>query len=202
MNNKLIIVFVVIAAFLSSFANAENIDPYQTQAQYAWSENSGWLNFAPNAGSGVHIYSDHLEGYVWGENIGWINLSPSNYGGVYNDGAGNLSGYAWGENVGWINFNPQVFGDSTHYGVVIGADGKLSGWAWGENIGWIRFDDTKDYNVRVCVVSLDDLYNFSDQWLTTSSPADLDDSGNVDIADFGIFANYWQEYCPDNWGLK
>jgi hypothetical protein len=44
-------------------------------------------------------------GLVWAENIGWINLSPVSYGGVFNDGAGNLSGYAWGENVGWINFN-------------------------------------------------------------------------------------------------
>ena len=59
-------------------------------------------------------------------------MSPVSYGGVANDGAGNLSGYAWGENVGWINFAP------TGGGVTIGTDGVFDGWAWGENIGWIH----------------------------------------------------------------
>ena len=202
MNNKLIIVFVVITAFLSSFANAENIDPYQTQAQYAWSENAGWLNFAPNTGGGVHVYSDHLEGYVWAENIGWINLSPSNYGGVYNDGAGNLSGYAWGENVGWVNFNPRVPGSRIHYGVTIDSNGKFSGYAWGENIGWIRFASGNTSTVRTCMVGLEDLNNLAEYWLTSDPAADLDSSGNVDNRDLGIFSSYWFDYCPNNWQLK
>ena len=62
------------------------------------------------------------------------NLSP-NYGGVVNDGDGNLSGYAWGENVGWINFAPMGGG------VTIDDEGKFDGWAWGENIGWIHFNN-------------------------------------------------------------
>ena len=67
--------------------------------------------------------------------MGWINLSPTNYGGVTNDGSGNLGGYAWGENVGWINFNP------TGGGVTIDNEGNFDGWAWGENIGWIHFQN-------------------------------------------------------------
>src|SRR3990172_891230 len=70
--------------------------------------------------------------YAYGENVGHLNLKPASYGGVANDGAGNLSGYAWGENVGWINFAP------TGGGVTIGSDGVFDGWAWGENIGWIH----------------------------------------------------------------
>lgn len=45
-----------------------------------------------------------LSGYAWSENAGWINFAPSG-GGVTVDTAGNLKGYAWGENLGWISFN-------------------------------------------------------------------------------------------------
>ena len=87
-----------------SVGYAENIDPYDDDSQYAYGENVGWLNFEPGEGPGVTVSKTQLTGYVWAENVGWINLSPASYGGVLNDGSGNLSGYAWGENVGWINF--------------------------------------------------------------------------------------------------
>lgn len=118
---------------------AENIDPLVTDSQYAYQENTGWMNAEPqgNGGPGVTVYADRLEGYIWSENIGWINLSPVSYGGVGNDGEGNLDGYAWSENTGWINFAP------TGGGVAIDIfTGKFSGWAWGENIGWINFNLT------------------------------------------------------------
>ncbi|KAB2834123.1 MAG: hypothetical protein F9K48_06920, partial [Candidatus Brocadia sp.] len=116
---------------------AENIDPYNDGSQYAYGENVGFLNFEPddNGGSGAEVTSSRVTGYVWQENADWINLSPSNYGGVLNDGNGNLSGYAWGENVGWINFNP------TGGGVTIDENGNFNGYAWGENIGWIHFQN-------------------------------------------------------------
>ncbi len=183
---------------------AENIDPYEDGSQYAYGENVGWLNFEPNAGDGVQVESDVLTGFVWAENIGWINLSPSTYGGIANDGTGNLSGYAWGENVGWINVNPVVSGDPTDYGVKIDSDGNFSGWAWGENIGWIHLQSTSPvaYGVQACVVTLDDLQNFASYWLGTNSAADLDPTGSVDMADYSIFASYWQDFCPDGWQLK
>jgi hypothetical protein len=102
---------------------------------YAWAENAGWINFAPNAGPGVTVTSSTLSGYAWSENFGWIALAPGRGGGVLNSGNGTLSGYAWGENAGWINFAPAFGG-----GVGIdGATGQFSGYAWGENVGWINF---------------------------------------------------------------
>jgi hypothetical protein len=120
----------------------QGIDP---EHKFAWSENTGWLNFKPSHGE-VSVYATHLEGYVWGENIGWIRLgthigggehtyqnnAPDNFG--VNRTGNQLSGYAWGENIGWINFGPS----SHHDGVRIDlTTGDFSGYAWGENIGWI-----------------------------------------------------------------
>ena len=120
----------------------ENIDPDDEDAQYAWAENVGWLNLEPSQGPGVTVADLAVTGYIWAENIGWINLSPASYGGVANDGSGNLSGYAWGENVGWINFNP------TYGGVTIDPEGTIDGWAWGENIGWIRLQYSMNLSIE------------------------------------------------------
>ena len=74
--------------------------------RYAWTENTGWLNFGTTEGN-VHITDSALTGYIWAENIGWISLNCSNDNScstvdykVSNDGEGTLSGYAWGENIG------------------------------------------------------------------------------------------------------
>ena len=194
------IIKLLCAMLVAAGANcfAENIDPYDDGSQHAYGENVGWLNFEPS-GSGVQVYSDHVEGYVWAENIGWINLYPTNYGGVLNDGNGNLSGCAWGENVGWINFGP------TYGGVVIDNQGAFSGYAWGENIGWINFSLTSlsAYNVQACKVNLDDLANFLAEWLESGSvPGNLDGTGDVDLNDYSILASYFMDYCPDAWPLK
>jgi len=119
-----------------SCACGENIDPDNDGSQYAYGENVGWLNFEPDNTTpnvGATVSNTSVTGYAWAENIGWINLAPVAFGGVLNDGWGNLSGYAWAENVGWINFSPN------YGGVKIDPDGTFNGWAWGENIGWIHF---------------------------------------------------------------
>jgi hypothetical protein len=130
---------------LEAFA-ASNID---TSNKYAWSSNSGWVNFN-DANGGVTVYSDHLEGYAWAGNIGWIRLGTYTGGGTYtyantsqtdygvnHDGAGNLSGYAWSSHVGWINFNP------THSQVTIDlGTGDFDGYAYAANVGWIHFQNT------------------------------------------------------------
>lgn len=111
--------------------------------KYAWSENTGWLNFGPTNG-GVTVYPPYLSGYLWQQNIGWIKLGANAGGpyantgatdwGVNRDSAGNLSGYAWSEAMGWINFAPA------HGGVAINTvSGAFDGYAWGANIGWTRF---------------------------------------------------------------
>ncbi len=195
---------------------AENIDPYDDGSQYAYGENIGWVNFEPNVTGpnvGAQVGGDGVTGFVWAENIGWISLSCENTNscgsvdyGVVNDGAGNLSGYAWAENVGWINFDPNVPGDANHYGVAIDEDGNFDGWAYGENIGWIHFRSAGPaaYGVRVCVVALDDLANFADDWLVSGAdvPADLSGDSDVDFEDYGMFAWWWRGYCPDGWQLK
>jgi hypothetical protein len=182
---------------------AGNIDPYQEDSKYAYGENVGWLNFDPSQGPGVIVGDGKVIGYLWQENIGWINLSPTHYGGVAYDSQWRLSGYAWSENQGWINFNPTVPGDHTRYGVVIDGQGNFNGWAYGENIGWIRFDAAQSWNVRMCIVKLDDLTNFASYWLQSGdSPANLDAVGTVEMTDYAIFASWWQDFCPDGWRLK
>jgi hypothetical protein len=179
---------------------AENIDPYEHDSQYAYGENVGWLNFEPSGGPGVTVSKTQLTGYIWAENVGWVNLSPASYGGVVNDGAGNLSGYGWGENVGWINFSPA------YGGVTIDPDGSFSGWAWGENIGWLNFSSAElyGYSVKVCIVNFEDLANFVGDWLDSGVglPGDLSGDDDVDFIDYSIFADYWLDYCPDSWTLK
>jgi hypothetical protein len=198
-----LVISVFTILVLTSVASAENIDPYEDGSQYAWGENIGWVDFEPNLvdpNVGATVTSEKLTGFIWAENIGWINLSPENYGGVSNDSAGNLSGYAWGENVGWINFGPS------YGGVTIDGEGNFDGWAWGENIGWINFQsaDLYGYNVMACKVNLDDVANFVVDWLVsdTGLPGDLSGNDEVDFVDYSILADYWLDYCPDDWPLK
>lgn len=193
------IVLPAVLMFSPAVASAENIDPQNSGNQYAWGENIGWVNFEPAAGDGVQVSSSAVKGLLWCENIGWINLSPRRYGGVVNDGAGNLSGFAWGENVGWINFRPVVDGDRNDYGVKIDAQGRFYGWAWGENIGWINFSIADSY-VAACKVGIGHLAMFASEWLgDVTSNANLDGSGNVGLTDFNILASYWLDFCPDAW---
>ncbi|MCX5905308.1 MAG: hypothetical protein NTV89_17980 [Proteobacteria bacterium] len=138
--------------FCHNAARAENIDPNDDGAQWAWGENVGWFNFDPVQGIGVTVGDSNVTGWVWTENIGWINLSPQQYSGVTNDGSGKLGGWVWGENVGWISFS-CLNTDScatVDYGVTINADGKFDGYAWGENIGWVNFEllSQPDYRVQ------------------------------------------------------
>ncbi|HBG26149.1 MAG: hypothetical protein A2Y10_08250 [Planctomycetes bacterium GWF2_41_51] len=195
MKNRLLLILALLLAIAS--ANAENIDPQNTDNQFAYGENVGWINFEPGlTDTGALVSADKVEGFVWAENIGWINLSPETYGGIINDGLGHLSGFAWGENVGWINFNPNYGGVSIdHYG-------RFSGWAWGENIGWINFNSQQLSNmgVKVCVINYTDLKTLAEQWLSTGT-ADLKPDGTVDYEDFTVLADYWFDYCPGGWPL-
>lgn len=165
----LLLIITITVGMGVGVACAENIDPDNDNSQYAYAENVGWLNFEPggNGGNGANVTDSTVTGYVWGENIGWINLSPVSYGGVVNDGAGNLSGYAWGENVGWINFKP------TYGGVIIDANGNFSGYAWGENIGWIHFqNNSTPYKVKTI-------------WKPTANSAPVANAG----ADQSVYVN-------------
>lgn len=139
------------AALLASAAWAAtgNIDPAQ---KFAWSENAGWINFAPMDG-GVSVQPSYLSGYAWCETAGWVklgagagpyaNTSASDWG-VNVNASGNLSGCAWAENAGWINLNPK------DGGVTINADGTFDGYAWSETLGWMHFKNgAPAYNVAL-----------------------------------------------------
>jgi len=129
------------------------------------------INF--NTGqSTVTITDTALTGYAWGTNIGWINLAPT-FGGVANDGNGNLSGYAWGEAAGWINFNPA------NGGVTIDSSGDFNGYAWSEKKGWILFNCAS--NSSCALVN----HKVSTNWHTQSSRPEcnngIDDDGDGQI---------------------
>jgi hypothetical protein len=101
---KYVIILIAILSFfpLIIFASTTQgtIDPSHN---LAWGENLAWINFSAN--NDVTVTDSALTGNIWSQTYGWINLNPAPYGGVANDGSGNLSGYAWGQNVGWINFS-------------------------------------------------------------------------------------------------
>lgn len=122
---------------------------------FAWSENVGWINFAPQY-SEVSITPDGLSGFVWAENVGWIKLgsdagppyanTTSTDWGVNNDGSGTLSGFAWSETAGWIKFDP------VHGGVYVDeASQSVIGFAWSENLGWIHLSHAPVYGVSLAV---------------------------------------------------
>jgi hypothetical protein len=129
-----------------------------TSNKFAWSENTGWLNFRdagePAGQQGVRLEAGVLAGFAWGENIGWINFGDgtpgtvlgygnatgSDFGVNIDSATGNLAGLAWGENVGWINFGwaaGAVPANPQRPRIELG---RFRGFAWGENIGWINLD--------------------------------------------------------------
>lgn len=120
---------------------------------YAWSGNTGWIDFRPerpSAGDGVRVHDTFLSGYAWSANTGWIHFgdgSPSDviryannsnfdYG-VNHDGAGNLSGLAWSANTGWINFGWAAAGNTNRPRFDL-STGEFSGYAWSANCGWVN----------------------------------------------------------------
>jgi hypothetical protein len=130
-----------------------NIDPTNN---FAWSENAGWINFAPSNGGVTVTAYQGLSGYAWAENIGWVqlaypnttylNTSATDWGVKIVNNA--LQGFAWSENAGWINFNPGNNSQVT----IDPATGQFDGYAWGESVGWIHLrgtaKDATTYGVR------------------------------------------------------
>lgn len=168
---------------------AENIDPQDTDEQYAWGENVGWLNTEPlgQGGPGLTVSGTNVTGYAWSENVGWISFSCENTDscsgvdfGVSNDGSGHLSGYAWSENVGWISFSCENTSscEIVNYGVVIDSfTGQFSGHAWCENIGWITFDSTLLFDAGIVT-----------NWNNGDCMGDVEPDGDVDGMDLADYA--------------
>ena len=171
---------------------AENIDPDDADAQYAWGENIGWLNAEPAdaSQSGLTVTTTAVTGYAWAENIGWINFSCENTNscgdvsfGVTHDGSGNLSGYAWGENIGWISFSCHNTGGcgDVDFGVSIDViTGQFCGCAWGENIGWITFDSIALFDAGIVT-----------DWNGSGCLGDIEPDGDVDGVDLADYVMHY-----------
>lgn len=131
--NKLFFTIFLCTFFVLPFTTnaSETSGTIDATAKYAWSDNLGWINFAPTKG-GLQISDTAITGSAWSNNNGWINFNPAK-GGVLNDDRGNLSGFAWGEQTGWIDFS----------GVSINSEGKFTGTATGAVIGTLTFDCSK-----------------------------------------------------------
>jgi hypothetical protein len=126
---RIAIELVTLASLLLlPFISNASTDDGTIQNQYAWGENTGWVNFLPTGGN-IHVTNTGLSGNAWDANYGWINLAPSQ-GGVKNDGEGNLSGDAWSAGGGYIDFG----------GVKINSSGKFTGTANGTRYGRLTFD--------------------------------------------------------------
>jgi hypothetical protein len=185
------LLLAVIAGWLGGTARAENIDPDEVDARYAWGENTGWLNAEPMGqdGPGVTVTSLAVTGFIWAENIGWISLSCENTNscekvsfGVTNDGSGRLSGYAWSENAGWISLSCETSDScaSIDYGVAIdSATGQFSGYAWGENIGWIAFDAVPMVHDGIVTA-----------WTGGGCAGDMEPDSDVDGSDLAVLAQH------------
>ncbi len=133
------VLIVVFAASFSLYAHAsETNGTIDATNKYAWGENVGWVNFAPQNNStysGLVITDTAVTGYGWSKEFGWINFSPTNSGqGVINTSEGHLSGKAWISSLGWLDMS----------GVTINASGKFTGTAGteGGSVGRVSFDCT------------------------------------------------------------
>ncbi len=129
--------FIILLIFLFPAISHAATGTIGTTTNAAWSNNIGWVNFAPinsnnEAYEGVYVTDSTLTGSAWSQNYGWINFAPLN-GGVINDGHGHLSGTAWGSNIGWIGFSGVSINTTT---------GKFSGTATGTIIGILTFNCT------------------------------------------------------------
>jgi len=66
---------IFVVSFLMFFASAKIVFAVGTLSGYAWSENMGWINFAPTGGGVSVNNTGEMYGYAWGENMGWISFN-------------------------------------------------------------------------------------------------------------------------------
>ena len=69
----LVMIFTVFAAPVFASTTSGTVDG---TSKYGWSNQIGWINFAPtNASStyvGAVITDDTITGYAWSQDLGWI----------------------------------------------------------------------------------------------------------------------------------
>jgi hypothetical protein len=96
---------------------------------YAWSENIGWIDFAPSSGypadpqysAKVDLETGEVSGWAralsYGDDWdGWIKMRGTNYGVSIDFSIGEFSGFAWKEEVvGWLSFKEDNYGVTTSF---------------------------------------------------------------------------------------
>ena len=95
-----------------------------------------------------------LSGYAWSENAGWINFAPTGAGVVIDPKTGVFGGRAWSENAGWITFSsagPNAYHVSTSWRRVVpaGAPGLTAAKAGGNNmlLTWPAVSGATSYDI-------------------------------------------------------
>ncbi len=210
--HRIAVLTLVLSSFVGQFSTASaQTSTIGEGDQYAWSGNSGWIDFnphRPNAGDGIRVYDRFLSGYAWSPNTGWINFgdgtpangisyantSDTDYG-VNQDGAGNLSGLAWSPNTGWINFGwaSNTNTDRPRFDITTGV---FTGYAWSANLGWINLN-TGILKTDTVLITDTDGDGISDTWeifyagnLTTlNGTGDFDGDGIKDKDEYLLDTN-------------
>src|SRR5688572_23379077 len=201
-------VFTAASALVFAAAPVRAQSTIDAADKYAWSTNTGWINFRPSPVDGVITGERFLSGYAWAANTGWIHMgdgtpvnghtyataSGTDYG-VNHDGGGNLSGFAYSANTGWINFGWAGPNDPNrpHFDIITG---NFSGYAWSANTGWVNLGSGL-LNTDQILCSDTDRDGMGDAWemqhfgdLTFAGPGtDRDTDGQSDAAEFAADTN-------------
>lgn len=195
------VIFSLFAALCSIPLNASAQSTISTIEKYAYSANSGWIDFRPSLPDGSQVFDSAISGYAYAANLGWIhfgngtpanghtysNTSATDYG-VNISPAGNLTGYAYAANIGWITF------EQTHGQTKLDLrTGKFTGNAYAANIGWIALDTAfSDLATSTIARPDSDTDGIADTWemlnfgnLTTATlTSDKDGDGASDLAEY------------------
>lgn len=119
---------------------------------YAWSSNSGWIDFAP---AGPYPASPNNSAMRVGNNLkGWARIVSLPQAGV------NAGGWD-----GWIKLGSET-GDPITYGITLNADGTITkgsntSYAWSKELGWIDFSKASivDNGCAATICSNETCYN-------------------------------------------
>lgn len=184
-------------------AGAEPESTISPTERYAHAANAGWIDFRPDALSGVSFGDYFLSGKAYAANFGWIdfgdgtpangiryqNNSATDFG-VNHDGSGRLSGYAYSGNIGWISFSwPTDSSDPDRPRVDL-LTGSFSGFAYAANVGWLNLTGTLS-TTRMAAIDTDS-DGIADAWEMASfgdlthanATSDQDHDGASDLDEY------------------
>ncbi|MEK7950754.1 hypothetical protein [Luteolibacter soli] len=175
---------------------------------YAWSANTGWIDFLPDADRGFRFGEFSCAGWLWSPNIGWIdcgdgtpansinyaNNSNTDYG-VNHYGTGDLYGMAWSPNTGWINFGWATLdpGNANRPRVDL-VTGEFTGYAWSANCGWISLAGVKTTRMEVIDTDGDGISDafemaYAGNLTTLAANHDQDADGFSDVDEYESMTN-------------